>query len=319
MRTDGRRVRLAHDAVLGKLAAGARGRAGEPRVLSGARRGRGRAAALADARACEGPADPAGVPLAEAEKLVADFRHELPADLTAYVTASRNRARRRQRLVASAAVFFACLAAAATGASILAFLKQREAVAAERRALAALDDAANVSRAARTRSSRAANDLRIKIDELRDWAPPSWSAYLFRERAGTYSDLGVLDKNRDDLDASLQVRARPQIVAGLEQRQPYRDGRCRRRRARCPESDCDLPEASRRSRQSDHRRSDVAKLRGLRSLRSMRPCWTRNPSSTTSKPLLHRISRSSFGDSDSRSAIPISCSHSAISRLLSLP
>jgi len=45
-----------------------------------------------------------GVPLAEAEKLVKDFRTELPAELTGYVMASRNRARARQRMIAAAAV-----------------------------------------------------------------------------------------------------------------------------------------------------------------------------------------------------------------------
>ena len=58
-----------------------------------------------------------GVPLAEAEKLVADFGAEVPVELTSFVTASRNRARVRQRLVAAAAIFFFILAvaAAATG------------------------------------------------------------------------------------------------------------------------------------------------------------------------------------------------------------
>ena len=46
-----------------------------------------------------------GVPLAEAEKLTGDFGRELPAELTGFVAASRNRARARQRLVAAAAIF----------------------------------------------------------------------------------------------------------------------------------------------------------------------------------------------------------------------
>ncbi len=51
-----------------------------------------------------------GVPLAEAEKLVADFRGELPADLVAFVGNSRNRARARQRLVAASAAVFLVVA-----------------------------------------------------------------------------------------------------------------------------------------------------------------------------------------------------------------
>jgi WD40 repeat protein len=82
-----------------------------------------------------------GVPLAEAEKLVGDFRTELPAELIGYVRASRNRARRQQRLVAASAVFFFVLAIAATGAGILAYRAQQEAVRAEARAVAALTQA----------------------------------------------------------------------------------------------------------------------------------------------------------------------------------
>jgi eukaryotic-like serine/threonine-protein kinase len=82
-----------------------------------------------------------GVPLAEAEKLVQDFGRELPAELTGYVTASRHRARARQRVVAAAAVFFFALAIAATGAGIMAYRAQREAVRAEQQAVAERDRA----------------------------------------------------------------------------------------------------------------------------------------------------------------------------------
>ena len=65
-----------------------------------------------------------GVPLAEAEKLVADFGAELPVEFTSFVTASRHRARRRQRFERAAAVFFFALAAAATGASVWAYVER---------------------------------------------------------------------------------------------------------------------------------------------------------------------------------------------------
>ena len=65
-----------------------------------------------------------GVPLAEAEKLVEDFGTELPVELTSFVTASRHRARRRQRFERAAAVFFFALAAAATGASVWAYVER---------------------------------------------------------------------------------------------------------------------------------------------------------------------------------------------------
>jgi WD40 repeat protein len=69
---------------------------------------------------------PSGVPLAEAERLVVDFGSELPAALIGYVNASRNRARSRQRLVASAAVFFFVLALAAGGMAKLAYDRNNE-------------------------------------------------------------------------------------------------------------------------------------------------------------------------------------------------
>lgn len=78
---------------------------------------------------------PSGIPLAEADKLVADFGRELPAELVAFVRASRDRARVRQRLVAAAAIFFLCLAIAATVSSIWAYRAQQQAVAARQQAV----------------------------------------------------------------------------------------------------------------------------------------------------------------------------------------
>ena len=69
-----------------------------------------------------------GVPLAEAEDLVARFGRELPAELAAYVAASRSRARRRQQLVAAAAVVFFVLAVAAGGAHVLAYRAEQRAL-----------------------------------------------------------------------------------------------------------------------------------------------------------------------------------------------
>jgi WD40 repeat protein len=79
-----------------------------------------------------------GVPLAEAEKLVADFPAELPAELTRYVTASRNRARRRQRLVAAAAVILAVISVAAVLGWHEARVQQALAEAAQKGAEASL-------------------------------------------------------------------------------------------------------------------------------------------------------------------------------------
>src|SRR5262249_17815363 len=99
-------VRLAHDAVL----------ASWPRAATAAQASRDfyrvRAEVEDALRRWEQYGRPkdrliqSGVPLAEAEQLVADFGRELPAPLTAYVAASRRHARQRQRLLAAAAVIF---------------------------------------------------------------------------------------------------------------------------------------------------------------------------------------------------------------------
>jgi len=134
-------VRLAHDAVL----------ASWPRAAAAAQASRDfyrvRAEVEDAQRRWEHYGRPkdrliqAGVPLAEAEKLVVDFGRELPGPLTAYVTTSRYQARKRQRLMAVAAGFFLVLALAATTAGVAAFRAQQLAKLAEQRALADRDRA----------------------------------------------------------------------------------------------------------------------------------------------------------------------------------
>ena len=79
-----------------------------------------------------------GLPLAEAEDLVAKFSGELSPAAIAFVKASRGRARRRQQFVAAAAAFFFALAVAATGAGVMAYRAQQEAIAQRQRAEQAL-------------------------------------------------------------------------------------------------------------------------------------------------------------------------------------
>ena len=152
-------VRLAHDAVL----------ASWPRAAAAAQASRDfyrvRAEVEDAQRRWEQYGRPkdrliqAGVPLAEAEKLVADFGRELPGPLTAYVTASRYQARKRQRLVAIAAGFFLVLALAATGAGVAAFRAQQQAVLAEQRALADRDRATQSFAIAKRTAERVVFDI----------------------------------------------------------------------------------------------------------------------------------------------------------------
>lgn len=82
-----------------------------------------------------------GIPLAEAEKLVADFSSELPDELINYVRTSHKRARARQRLIAAAAMFFFFLAVVASGLGVLVNQARRAAVMAEQAAVMAKQDA----------------------------------------------------------------------------------------------------------------------------------------------------------------------------------
>jgi eukaryotic-like serine/threonine-protein kinase len=68
-----------------------------------------------------------GVPLAEAEKLLSDFGRELPAELVAFVRASRSRAKTRQRVLAASTAIFCALAIVASLAAWLAVQGQERA------------------------------------------------------------------------------------------------------------------------------------------------------------------------------------------------
>ena len=73
---------------------------------------------------------PDGVALAEAEAIAAGFGDELSAATRAFINASSNRARRRQRLTAAAATVFLAVAVAAGYLGLLARQAQDDAVAA---------------------------------------------------------------------------------------------------------------------------------------------------------------------------------------------
>jgi len=77
---------------------------------------------------------PRGLPLAEAEAISARFGDELGAETRAYIAASGRRARRRQRLTATAAVVFALFGIGATAAGIFAWNQRQYALGQQRRA-----------------------------------------------------------------------------------------------------------------------------------------------------------------------------------------
>ena len=141
-----------------------------------------------------------GVPLAEAEKLVADFGTELPVELTSFVTTSRNRARVRQRLVAAAAIFFFILTVAATTMGIWAYRSQQEAVQAEAHAVAERDRATkNFNLAKRTADSLVTNIAR----GLRDLGMPADTVRKTLEAAkATFEQLAASASGDRDLQYS---------------------------------------------------------------------------------------------------------------------
>jgi tetratricopeptide (TPR) repeat protein len=166
-----------------------------------------------------------GVPLAEAEKLVQDFGRELPAELSGYVTASRNRARARQRILAAAAVFFLALAIAATGAGIMAYRAQQNAVRAEQQAVAERDRATrsfklaqrtaeslvfDIARGLRNVQGMSAETVKkilqtakATFDQLAAAAPDDLT--LQRSRSVMLNEFGNTYLTLGDLEAALQA------------------------------------------------------------------------------------------------------------------
>jgi tetratricopeptide (TPR) repeat protein len=151
-----------------------------------------------------------GVPIAEAEKLVADFGAELPVELTSFVTASRNRARLRQRLVAAAAIFFFILAVAAATTGYLAVAERGRTA----QALATITETGDdLVRELGTGGvmSGLPSDLR---DALLDRAFQGYdraiqldpkNAVAYRSRGVAYASKGDLNRSIQSLDRAIQL------------------------------------------------------------------------------------------------------------------
>ena len=158
---------------------------------------------------------PPGVPLAEAEKLVADFGAELPVELTSFVTTSRNRARVRQRLVATAAMFFFILTIVAAATGYLAVAERgRTAQALARTAVAlatitqtgdALVHDLGTDRFIRSLPSdlrEALLDRAFQGYELAIQLDPK-NAVAYRSRGVAYGSKGDLNRSIQDLDQAI--------------------------------------------------------------------------------------------------------------------
>jgi tetratricopeptide (TPR) repeat protein len=158
-----------------------------------------------------------GVPIAEAEKLVADFGAELPVELTSFVTTSRNRARLQQRLVAAAAIFFFILAIAAATTGYLAVAERSRTT----QALATITETGdNLVRDLGTERfiRRLPSDLR---DALLDRAFEGYgraieldpkNAIAYRSRGVAYMSKGELNSSIQDLDRAIQLDPKDAIT-----------------------------------------------------------------------------------------------------------
>jgi tetratricopeptide (TPR) repeat protein len=159
-----------------------------------------------------------GVPIAEAEKLVADFGAELPTELTSFVTTSRNRARVRQRLVAAAAIFFFILTVVAITTGIWAFAESGRTA----RALATVTETGDtLLRDLRSeRFKSLSSDLR---DALLERAFQGYdraiqldpkNAVAYRSRGVAYAGMGKLDSSIQDLDRAIRLAPKDAVTYG---------------------------------------------------------------------------------------------------------
>ncbi len=161
---------------------------------------------------------PRGLPLAEAESIVARFGDELSAATREFVRASGARARMRQRVTAVAAVLFGLLAVAATGAGIYASYQEYRA----ERSLHAAKKAVNVIvvdiaeglrnvEGVRTATIRTVLErVQDTVEWLAHFAPDNLSLQhlyleLLDEFAATYQTAGDIGRARKSAMTALSL------------------------------------------------------------------------------------------------------------------
>ena len=159
-----------------------------------------------------------GRPLAEAESIVRRFPEEIPVATRDFIKRSGRRARLAQTVTAAAAVLFAVVASAAIYAERAGHPRsegsRRSAPARRRVARGRVAGCDAVTAAAfQCRQRREDN-----IGETMDWAPPSWSSYLHRQRAVVRMQSLNLSAARIDVDYARESRCRLPAFAGYEQR-----------------------------------------------------------------------------------------------------
>jgi eukaryotic-like serine/threonine-protein kinase len=161
---------------------------------------------------------PRGLPLAEAESIVARFGDELSAATREFVRASGARARMRQRVTAVAAVLFGLLAVAATGAGIYASYQEHRAERSLHAAKKAVDViVVDIAEGLRNVEGVRTATIRTVLERVQDtvewlahFAPDNLSLQhlyleLLDEFAATYQTAGDIGRARKSAMTALSL------------------------------------------------------------------------------------------------------------------
>jgi tetratricopeptide (TPR) repeat protein len=125
------------------------------------------------------------------------------------------KARRFVKIGTIAAAFAAVCAVALTmyGLWQSARSERNQAELSARDARNASIDTAQLATLARNRLSNAVQDYEGRVEDVLDWAPPSWAAYLHKEKAVALSETGKFAAALDDIH--LALKADPQYLPNL--------------------------------------------------------------------------------------------------------
>ena len=119
---------------------------------------------------------------------------------------ARDAASRFRRLLQTAAAATLVLVIATlAGLTTFAFIQRDAALRKEQDANEAREDVAQVARFSRQQYSESRQGLEDYLVSLLDWAPPTWSAYLYRRRADARTNAGNFTAARDDLIEAMRV------------------------------------------------------------------------------------------------------------------
>jgi energy-coupling factor transporter ATP-binding protein EcfA2 len=119
---------------------------------------------------------------------------------------ARDAAARFKRLLQTAAAVALVLVIASLAAlTTYAFIQRDAALRKEQEANEARKDVAQVARVSRRAHSESREGFEDSLVSLLDWAPPTWSAYLYRRRANVRGTGGDFAAARKDIDEAMRL------------------------------------------------------------------------------------------------------------------